>query len=167
MNTKTVYQTDKDGWFVSAVDADESPLEEGVFLIPAGCVEVAPPQTVPTGSYPKWDGTQWVVTAIPAVPTPVVDPAVAAFNAMQAQLIALQKQLNDLQASVIQALPTTPAVATPSDTTANSADDPSTPAGEAQIEADKNATVYVPPTTDAATDTSSTATTTTDTSTTK
>ena len=43
--TKTVYQTDASGLFVEEVDARESPLEPGVYMIPAGCVEVPPPIT--------------------------------------------------------------------------------------------------------------------------
>jgi hypothetical protein len=118
MTTQTVYQTDKDGWFVSVVEAEESPLEPGVFLIPAGCVEVAPQATVPTGSYPKWNGTAWVVTAINATPTPTVDPSMAIVATMQAQLIALQQQINTLQASVVTPLPVAPTVPTPATTEA-------------------------------------------------
>ena len=44
MNTKTVYQYDLAGMYVGQTDADESPLEPGVFLIPARCAEVSPPE---------------------------------------------------------------------------------------------------------------------------
>lgn len=40
---KTVYQMDHLGLFVGSLEARESPLEPGVYLIPAGCVEVEPP----------------------------------------------------------------------------------------------------------------------------
>jgi hypothetical protein len=40
------YQSDHDGFYVGEVDADESPLEPGVFLIPGGAVEEIPPPTV-------------------------------------------------------------------------------------------------------------------------
>lgn len=37
------FQTDESGYLVGEFDADESPLEPGVFLIPGGGVETAPP----------------------------------------------------------------------------------------------------------------------------
>ena len=45
MNQITVYQTNYSGLFVGESLADESPLEPGVFAIPAGCVETAPPES--------------------------------------------------------------------------------------------------------------------------
>lgn len=47
MKQKTVYQLDPDGKYIGAALADESPLEPGVFLIPAGCVTVQPPIAKP------------------------------------------------------------------------------------------------------------------------
>ena len=44
MTTKTVFQTDAGGVYLGETVADESPLEPGVWLLPAGCVEVAPPE---------------------------------------------------------------------------------------------------------------------------
>lgn len=58
MTIKTVYQTNHLGLYVGAVTADESPLEPGVFLIPGGCVEVAPPE-VPEGKAACWNGKRW------------------------------------------------------------------------------------------------------------
>lgn len=40
---KTVYQLDPSGYYVGPTEADESPLEPGVWLIPAGCIEIPPP----------------------------------------------------------------------------------------------------------------------------
>jgi hypothetical protein len=40
------------------VTADESPLEPGVYLIPGGCVEIAPP-AVPQHKAACWSGTAW------------------------------------------------------------------------------------------------------------
>ena len=51
MNQITVYQTNYSGLFVGETLADESPLEPGVFAIPAGCVETAPPES--------WQEDQW------------------------------------------------------------------------------------------------------------
>ncbi|WP_271105104.1 phage tail protein [Pseudomonas tohonis] len=58
MTTKTVYQTDPLGIFVSATVADESPLEPGVWLIPGGCVETPPPDPA-EHQVPRWDGKRW------------------------------------------------------------------------------------------------------------
>ena len=58
MTGKTVYQTDHIGIFTGAVKADESPLEPGVFLIPGGCVEVAPPD-IPEHKAAWWNGKVW------------------------------------------------------------------------------------------------------------
>lgn len=66
LTMKTVYQTDSAGHFVCEVQADESPLERGVFLIPAGCVEEAPPADVPAGQWPRWNGTAWDLVAMPS-----------------------------------------------------------------------------------------------------
>ena len=43
--TKTVYQLDRHHCYLCATAADRDPLDENNWLIPAGCVEVAPPQT--------------------------------------------------------------------------------------------------------------------------
>jgi len=56
--TKVVYQTDALGIFIGEAIADRSPLEDGVWLIPGGCVEVAPP-SVPAFKAARWMGTKW------------------------------------------------------------------------------------------------------------
>ena len=43
--TKTVYQLDRHHCYLCATAADRDPLDENNWLIPAGCVETAPPQT--------------------------------------------------------------------------------------------------------------------------
>ena len=43
--TKTVYQLDRHHCYLCATSADRDPLDENNWLIPAGCVETAPPQT--------------------------------------------------------------------------------------------------------------------------
>ncbi|KPG92910.1 phage tail protein [Pseudomonas sp. RIT-PI-q] len=58
METKIVYQTDHLGIFTGETVADRSPLETDVWLIPGGCVEVAPP-TVPEKKAAFWDGHRW------------------------------------------------------------------------------------------------------------
>ncbi|ANN86125.1 tail fiber protein [Enterobacter phage Arya] len=66
MSTKAVYQYDLAGMYTGQTDADESPLEPGVFLIPARCVEVAPPEFT-GGQWPRWNGAKWeLITVAPA-----------------------------------------------------------------------------------------------------
>ena len=43
--TKTVYQLDRHHCYLCTTAADRDPLDENNWLIPAGCVETAPPQT--------------------------------------------------------------------------------------------------------------------------
>ena len=43
--TKTVYQLDRHHCYLCTTTADRDPLDENNWLIPAGCVETAPPQT--------------------------------------------------------------------------------------------------------------------------
>jgi len=69
---KTVSQLDANGYFVSLTEADQSPLEEGVFLLPAGCVDVLPGD-IPPGTRAKFNGVAFVFEDIP---TPVLEPVV-------------------------------------------------------------------------------------------
>ena len=57
------YQTDEDGIYIGTVECQESPLEPGVFLIPAGAIEDAPPAPEPN-KLAKWDGYVWVLIDI-------------------------------------------------------------------------------------------------------
>lgn len=59
-----IYNYTEDGFYIGASEADESPLENGVYLIPAMATEVPPPETT-TGSIPKWVGTAWVLVETP------------------------------------------------------------------------------------------------------
>ena len=60
-----VYQTDIDGVFVGITTADTDPIDESNMLIPAGCVETAPPSTT-DAQLARWDGSAWAVEDIPA-----------------------------------------------------------------------------------------------------
>ena len=55
-----VFQTDHDGFFVGVVQADPDPLTEGNWLIPGGCVTVAPP-SLDDGQRARWVGDDWQV----------------------------------------------------------------------------------------------------------
>lgn len=69
MKQKTVCQLDHDGYFVGMTMADESPLEPGVWLMPARAVDVAAPE-VPEGYRAKWSGANFDLEEIPAGPEP-------------------------------------------------------------------------------------------------
>ena len=49
-------------------EADESPLEPGVFLIPAFATEFPPLSKVPDGQYNYFDGDGWMLKDIPPPP---------------------------------------------------------------------------------------------------
>tara|TARA_B110000902_G_scaffold160421_1_gene183664 strand:+ start:301 stop:708 length:408 start_codon:yes stop_codon:yes gene_type:complete len=65
-----VYQTNNDGVFVGITTADQDPMDESNTLIPAGCVETAPPTTTDE-QLARWDGTAW---AVEDIPTPEAEP---------------------------------------------------------------------------------------------
>ena len=71
MTTKQVSQLDADGYFVGLTAADESPLEPGVYMMPAGAVD-APAPNIPEGQRAKWNG-EWVFEDIPQ-PEPEPEP---------------------------------------------------------------------------------------------
>lgn len=60
---KTVYQLDQTGAYLGETIAHKSPLEPGVYLIPGGCVETAPPETK-EGQIAVWDGV-WTLVDLP------------------------------------------------------------------------------------------------------
>lgn len=70
MNTKKVYQLDRSGMYVGDTLADESPMEPGVYLLPARCIEQAPPTEWPNDKWPRWNGSTWELASkpLPAAP---------------------------------------------------------------------------------------------------
>lgn len=73
MNQKQVCQLDFDGYFMGVTVADESPLEPGVFLMPARTIDVAPP-AIPEGKRAKWDGSWSFDDIPPAEPESTIKP---------------------------------------------------------------------------------------------
>lgn len=66
MTTNIVYQYDIAGMYTGTTEADESPLEPGVLLIPARCVTVEPPE-FSGNQRPRWNGAKWeLITVSPA-----------------------------------------------------------------------------------------------------
>lgn len=60
---KLVVQLDHAGYFAGLAEADESPLEPGVYLLPAMAIDVSPPE-IPDGQRARWEG-RWVFEPIP------------------------------------------------------------------------------------------------------
>lgn len=68
------YQYDLAGLYQGETHADESPLEPGVFLLPARCTFTAPPAEIPEGRWPRFNGARWDLVNRPqpqAAPDPV------------------------------------------------------------------------------------------------
>lgn len=89
--TKIVHQTDYEGWYVGETVADESPLEPGVYLMPAGAYEDAPParESWPEGQMPRRQAGQWIMQSIPAVSAATPAEKLAAFLAAHPDVAAL------------------------------------------------------------------------------
>ena len=54
-----IYNYNYNGIYVGCSEADESPLEPGVFLIPANATTIAPIE-VEDGFVPLFDGSKWI-----------------------------------------------------------------------------------------------------------
>lgn len=70
MNEKTISQLDENQYFIGPTVAEESPLEPGIYLVPAGAVDFSPPE-VPSGKRAKFTGQGFLIEDIPVPPTPV------------------------------------------------------------------------------------------------
>lgn len=57
---KIVYHFDENGAYCGASEADRSPLEENVYLIPAFATDVMPPATG-KNECPVWENGKWTV----------------------------------------------------------------------------------------------------------
>ena len=93
------YCFSEDGVFTGIEEAQESPLEPGVFLMPAQSCQVAPPET-PEGTHPVWDGGEWQIVAIPVSEEPEHEvsegPSAAEIAALEASRSAAIAELRAL-----------------------------------------------------------------------
>ena len=95
---KIAYQTDNAGMLVGDTVADESPLEPGVFLVPAGATLTPPPTDCPNGKWPRWNGSEWeLVTALADKQPPTAAQKLADFLAQNPDVVSL---INDGGANV-------------------------------------------------------------------
>lgn len=67
MSWKTVSQLDARGYFVGPAIAYESPLEPGIYLLPAGAIDARPPSKIPDGQRAKWN-KRWEFEELPPAP---------------------------------------------------------------------------------------------------
>lgn len=74
-----VIQLDEKGYFVGTTVAEESPLEPGVYLMPANTVDADVP-SIPDGSVAKWSGSGWVfeeiIVDVEPEPEPIAEEVV-------------------------------------------------------------------------------------------
>lgn len=80
------YQFDPAGLYAGTTEADESPLEPGVYLLPALCTLTPPPAEVPPGQWPRWNGNAWALATRrePAAQTAMAEDPVAKLQAFLA-----------------------------------------------------------------------------------
>lgn len=71
---KLVCQLNSSGVFVGMVQAQESPLEPGIYLIPGGAVDSPQPE-IPTNHYAQWNGAGFDILEIPPEFEPEPEPA--------------------------------------------------------------------------------------------
>lgn len=95
MRTKEVYQLDKSGIFIGVETSHESPLEPNVFLIPAGCVEIAPPSFTEK-QYAQYIDNKWIVKDIPE---PIQEPEVD-MPELSPEELELQRQEELIQTEI-------------------------------------------------------------------
>lgn len=107
MGTKPCLQLDDNGYLIGHTVADESPLEPGIYLLPAGAVDADTP-VIPDGKRAKWNGSGFDIEDIPESPSfpnldiPQEQPTVVTMR--QARLALLQNgmltQVNDAVAAM-------------------------------------------------------------------
>lgn len=96
MNQRIVSQLDESGFFAGPVIADESPLEPGVFLLPAGAIDKAPPANIEPGKrYRPW-GAGWRGEA---VPQPEPEPEVPQLSPAELRRQEIMARLAEIDAA--------------------------------------------------------------------
>lgn len=90
MASKPAYQCNHQGLYVDVTEADESPLEPGIFHVPAGATLTPPPDEWPAGKWPRWNGSKWdLVNAPKQVAQPTAAEKLAAFLAQNPDVAAM------------------------------------------------------------------------------
>ena len=91
MNHKIVYQLDEAGYFIGETEADESPLEPGVYLVPGGCVENPPPKIKKEGQLQRFVNDRWKLEDKPKEPEAEVEQDADQAPATAAQVLAMRR----------------------------------------------------------------------------
>lgn len=94
MAEKIVSQLDADLYFTGATIADESPLEPGVFLLPAGAVDMSPPQ-VPSGKRARFNGGMFVFEELPKPAEPEPEPEPTPEQVRRQYVAAVQMHMDN------------------------------------------------------------------------
>jgi hypothetical protein len=93
---KHVVQLDDYGYFFGMTVADESPLEPGVYHMPAGTVDAEAP-IIPDGHLAKWEDV-WVFEPIPDLePEPEVEPVELTYRELRSMAYPLISEQLDMQ----------------------------------------------------------------------
>ena len=93
---KHVAQLDDYGYFFGMTVADESPLEPGVYHMPAGTVDAEAP-IIPDGHLAKWED-MWVFESIPVpAPEPEVEPVELTYRELRAMAYPTISDQLDMQ----------------------------------------------------------------------
>lgn len=103
---KRVAQLNAESIFVGITEADESPLEPGVFLLPGGCVD-ALPGLIPAGKRARFENGVFVIEDIPLPPPPPppTPEELAALAAAQAKAAKRAAEAQDAREDVgVQAI---------------------------------------------------------------
>jgi len=100
---KNVIQLDADGFFAGFTTADESPLEPGVFHLPAGAVDAGNPPELTGGERAKWSGKRWLIIQPEPEPEPEPEPTVAEQLA-QARAAAIEEIIADTERKRLDAV---------------------------------------------------------------
>lgn len=97
--SKVCFQFNHSGLLLGETVADESPLEPGVFLLPACSTFTEPPANVPDGKWPRWNGSTWDMVTKPTPANDNNDPVakLQAFLAANPDVAAI---INDGGANV-------------------------------------------------------------------
>jgi hypothetical protein len=95
-----IYNYDTNGIYTGDSVADESPLEDGIFLMPANSTEVAPPE-VTEGNQAVFSAGEWIVQAIPA-PDQAAKPVLTAEELNEQEKINIQVTLDKIDSEKIR-----------------------------------------------------------------
>jgi hypothetical protein len=63
---KTVVQLNQQGYYTGLTVADESPLEPGVYLMPAGTIDAEQP-IIPENHFARWVDNNWTFEPMPEI----------------------------------------------------------------------------------------------------